>query len=80
MIRLLNPELVFLSETRCLMSYIDTLEAQTHRHGLVVERDGMSGGLVLLWRKEVDVNILSYSIHHIDSEVLLPSETTKWRF
>lgn len=69
-----------LSETRCSISYIDTLKAQTHKQWLVVEREGMSGGMVLLWRKDVKVSILSYSNHHIDSEVLLPGETNKWRF
>lgn len=69
LIRLLNP---FLSETRCSTGYIDSIKAQTNIYGLVVERDGMAGGLVLLWRKDVTVNILSYSQHHIDSEVIFP--------
>lgn len=40
----------------------------------------MAGGLALLWRKDIDLNILSYSQHNIDSEVTFPGETSKWRF
>lgn len=39
----------------------------------------MAGGLALLWRKDVNVSLLSYSGHYIDSEVILPGETTAWR-
>ena len=27
---------------------------------------GRSGGLAMLWRKELDVMLLSMSVHHID--------------
>lgn len=34
--------------------------------GFAVENDGMAGGLALLWRKNVDVILLSFSLNHID--------------
>lgn len=80
MVRLLNPELVFLSETRCTTGYIDDLKARWNRYGFVVEKNGMAGGLALLWRKDVDVNLLSFSLNHIDAEIILPGESFKWRF
>lgn len=40
----------------------------------------MAGGLALLWRKDVDVNLLSYSTNHIDADVALPGEESRWRF
>lgn len=41
---------------------------------------GQAGGLALLWRKDVDVGLISFSQNHIDTEVLLPGESVKWRF
>lgn len=40
----------------------------------------LSGSLALLWRKDVDVGLMSYSQNHIDVEVVLPGEEQKWRF
>lgn len=34
-----------------------------------VSRNGMGGGLALMWSNDVDVNIVSYSNHHIDAVV-----------
>lgn len=48
--------------------------------GLAVDKVGMSDGLALFLRKDVDVSLLSYSSHHIDVEVVLPGEMTKWWF
>lgn len=31
-----------------------------------VERNGLGGGLALLWNDEIVVDIKSYSMHHID--------------
>lgn len=80
MLRLLNPEIVFLCETRCSSGYVDLLKMQSNRYGFAVERNGMAGGLALLWRKNVTVDLLSYSPNHIDVEVLLQGEVIKWRF
>lgn len=80
MIRLLNPELVSLFETRCSTGYMDTLKVQCQQFGFVVKKVGMAGGLALLLRKDVDVTLLSYSSNHIDMEVVLPGEVDKWRF
>lgn len=71
MICLLNPELV--AETRCTPGYVDSLKTQRNVFGLTVDIIGMSGGLALLWRKNVDVSLLSLSPHHIDVEVNQPT-------
>lgn len=80
MVRLLNPELVFLCETRYLASYVYTLKSRWSRFGFAVDRDGIGGGLALLWRKDVDVILRSYSLNHIYVEVVAPSDATKWHF
>lgn len=42
--------------------------------------EGMAGGLALMCRKDVDVSLLSFSLKHIDAEVVLPGKNIKWRF
>lgn len=34
-----------------------------------VGKNGMGSGLAMLWNNEVDVNIFSYSNHHIDAMI-----------
>lgn len=80
MIHLLNPELLFLTETRCSFSYMEALKVKWNYHGVVVDKVGLSGGLALLWRKDVDISLMSFSHNHIDMVVVLPRETFKWRF
>lgn len=80
MIRLLNPELVFLSETRSNSDYVDTLKMRCNHYGIAVNSVGQSGGLALLWTKDVEVGLLSYSQNHIDVEVRSPGDSMKWYF
>ncbi|KAA3483070.1 reverse transcriptase [Gossypium australe] len=47
-------------QTRCRM-----------QNGLVVNVEGRSGGLALMWTDEMDVTIQNYSKHHIDSIIML---------
>lgn len=41
---------------------------------------GRSGGLALLWEKNVSVTILSFSKNHIDANIQLPDSYIIWRF
>ena len=34
-----------------------------------VGRNGLRGGLAMLWSSDIAVNIASYSQHHIDAEI-----------
>ena len=45
---------------------------------LVVEAEGRSGGLGLIWREAVDINLLSLSNNHIDVEVHITGDQP-WR-
>lgn len=56
---------------------METLKLRCSRHGFAVSSVGQSGGLALLWRKDVDVGLMSFSSNHVDVEVKLPWETTK---
>ena len=38
-------------------------------NGLVVPSEGRSGGLAMLWKREVQLEIMGYSRNHIDAIV-----------
>ncbi|KAG4171454.1 hypothetical protein ERO13_A12G210150v2, partial [Gossypium hirsutum] len=65
-----NLDIIFLCETK--MNVIDFQRVQNRcrmQNGLVVSLERRSGGLVLMWKGEMNVTIQSYSKHHIDSLV-----------
>lgn len=48
-------------------------------NGLIVPSNGRSGGLALLWSREVDLEIKSYRKNHIDAVVTKPENGFKWK-
>ena len=48
-------------------------------NGLVVPCVGRKGGLALLWAREVDLEIKSYSKNHIDAIINEEEHSFKWR-
>ena len=71
-----------MSETRFFSDRVDgLLRALGFAHGLGVDSFGRGGGLALLWRTEVDVQLQSLDKLHIDVAVLDPlTKEEKWRF
>ncbi|KAK2662223.1 hypothetical protein Ddye_000797 [Dipteronia dyeriana] len=66
-----SPDLFFVMETiRVKLGFAGKL---------VVDYDGRSGGICLLWTDSVDVSLLSYSISHIDVQ-LSSHLSVPWRF
>ena len=49
-------------------------------NGLFVPNRGRSGGLPLLWSKEVSLEIQLYSPHHIDAIISKQQNNNTWRF
>ena len=47
-------------------------------NGLVIPSHGRSGGLALLWRKEINVDVQSFSDRHIDA-IVTEDRGFKWR-
>jgi hypothetical protein len=45
----------------------------------VVDCIGRSGGLALLWREEVSVEIKNYSQHHINAVIKYHQNSTPWK-
>ena len=48
-------------------------------NGLIIPYIGQSGGLALLWAREVDLEIKSFSKNHIDATITEHSNNFKWR-
>ncbi|KAL0385879.1 UNVERIFIED_CONTAM: putative mitochondrial protein [Sesamum radiatum] len=57
-------------ETKCGRQKIDKLKCKLNIPGIGVESKGKSGGLALLWNKEIFVDLISFSHNHIDAQTL----------
>ncbi|KAK4402855.1 hypothetical protein Sango_1026200 [Sesamum angolense] len=66
LIRLYDPTLVFLFETKCKKYKCDNLKEKYNLFGINVGSRGKSGGLILLWRKDINLFVHSFSVLHID--------------
>ena len=76
-----DPTLVFLMETKFDVSEMDGVKRKINRQqGLVVLSRKRAGGLALLWRNSLQVDVMSYSPGHIDAVVSEEQGRKKWRF
>ncbi|KAL0411165.1 UNVERIFIED_CONTAM: hypothetical protein Slati_3706200 [Sesamum latifolium] len=80
LVRFHNPALVFLSETKCKKRKCDILKERFNMFGVHVDSKGKSGGLILLWRKDMNVILHSFSDAHIDVGVASEDGSGGWRF
>ena len=80
LVRAQDPTVVFLAETWLddirLVGLRDSLRFG-HHHG--VSRQTRGGGLVLFWKKDFDVQVMSSSLNHIDVLIKRGMENG-WRF
>ena len=75
-----KPRIIFLIETLSKLDKIERIKNQLGYEGShVVECEGHSGGLALLWKCMNYVKILGFSSNFIDSEVCL-NDLGTWRF
>ncbi|KAL0434327.1 UNVERIFIED_CONTAM: hypothetical protein Slati_2767000 [Sesamum latifolium] len=80
LLRETNPNLVFLAETKCSSSQVETLKINLNFFGCFVEPKGKSGGLVLMWQKPVEVQLQSFSCYHINALVRQNESDGWWHF
>ncbi|XP_050252314.1 uncharacterized protein LOC126698852 [Quercus robur] len=74
-----DPDFVFLSETKLRMRSMERKKRSIgFTNGLVIPSHGRSGGLALLWRKEINVDVQSFSDRHIDA-IVTEDKGFKWR-
>ena len=66
-VRRWTPYLVFLVETKVKQNRMEKIKFSLgFSNGLIVPSRGRNGGLALLWSTLVNLEIKSYSQHHID--------------
>ena len=83
LVREKKPKIVFLMETKQTVDEMRNLKEDLHFiGGLVVPCDrswgGRWGGLVMLWKDDVDLHIQTYSPHHIDA-IIQTNPRNPWR-
>ncbi|KAL0303027.1 UNVERIFIED_CONTAM: hypothetical protein Sradi_6170800 [Sesamum radiatum] len=79
LVKKLNPGLVFISETKRSARRCEFLRDKWNYFGVGVDAIGSSGGLYLLWRKDLNITLQSFSFHHIDITVTENGKNS-WRF
>ncbi|XP_059436227.1 uncharacterized protein LOC132169166 [Corylus avellana] len=74
------PDLVFLMETKLISNKMSVIKQRmSFNNMLVVDCIGRSGGLALLWKEGMGVEIHNYSIRHINA-VVCPPNSIPWTF
>ena len=75
-----NPSTVFLMETKVgVKRMVKVKERIGLPNGLIIPSEGRSGGMALLWVRDLDVEIRSFSRYHIDAIVIDSKSRFKWR-
>ena len=65
-----EPIIVFLKETKLNRDWMNKVKDKCNmKQGLIVPSEGKSGGLALLWKEEIKVEVQSYSQSHVDALV-----------
>lgn len=77
-----NLDIIFLHETKVLASYFNScMFSFGFPNCLAIDRVGLEGRLVLLWKKEVVIEILFYSRDFIHEQIInRPKEDQIWLF
>jgi len=71
LVRRNSPSLVFFSETKHFSSGMEVVRWKCRLSGcIVVPLKRRAVGLALLWSKENQITLRSFSSHHIDAEVI----------
>ncbi|KAL5759510.1 hypothetical protein ACOSQ2_018348 [Xanthoceras sorbifolium] len=78
-LRKFSPGVIFLSETKLQGIAAARIKDFVGYSGIHVDCRGKSGGLLLLWRREWDVSVLSFSQGHIDARITM-DDGVMWRF
>jgi exonuclease III len=76
-----RPSLVFLMETKSQSIRLEKVRVRIGFDNVfVVNSVGKSGGLALLWRNDICVEIQNYSRHHINAVVSMEKTGPPWKF
>ena len=65
-----EPIIVFLMETKSKRDWMEKVKEKCNmKHGLIVPSSGNSGGLPMMWKEEVKVDVKTYSYDYLDAWV-----------
>ena len=65
-----DPNIVFLMETKSNEDWMVMVRDKCgFKHGLFVASNGSSGGLAMLWKETVKLDVQTFSMSHIDAWV-----------
>ena len=68
-----NPKIAFLMETKVGIRKMERFRTRIGLpNGIIIPSNGRSGGIALLWKKDLDVELKSYTRNHIDVVVTNP--------
>ena len=80
MIRAQDPAIVFIAETWLVEARLKVLlKNLKFRNMHVVSEETQGGGLVLLWRGDVQLRVVSSSLNHVDT-IINEGRDNTWRF
>jgi hypothetical protein len=79
-VRAKRPNLVFLMETKMLQKWAATVRIKLgFGHCFVVDCHGKGGGLMMLWKDDILVEIQNYSRCHINAVVRCKIDAPPWK-
>lgn len=75
-----NPTIVFLAETKLNKKEVEKRRRSiSHLNCLFVPSKGQSGGLAMIWKKDIKLDIVTYGPHHTDAIVTETNSGFRWR-
>ncbi|CAH9062479.1 unnamed protein product [Cuscuta europaea] len=76
-----RPGVLFLMETKVNRDKCEELKTQLGFCScFAVDSFGQSGGLCLMWRDGIELQVCNYEANFIDSLVKFETDDTQWRF
>ena len=79
-VRAQGPSVVFLAKTWLDKARLLFLRDKLKFEGLLeFSREGRGGGVAIMWKKDVDFSIDTYSLNHIDA-IINKGKDDEWRF
>ena len=79
-VRQWDPNFVFLSETKLKKKAMERAKRKVgFVYGLVVPKLDKSGGLAMLWKENINLEIMGYAGNFIDAIVTEANSSLKWR-